>query len=151
MHPSTHTSLWSLLGSSSYKCFLLLSNFTAVNGFGKSHWYISINISKIYINCTDNNCQPLETLIFSCVGSYTCVTPSASHLSLSHLSLSFPFCSSLDLEGSRLSISFSVNEVYSDGVQAPPLFPPWASCFFLCQWIRFSSQCSAFMFCEDER
>ena len=55
------------LGSSSSSCFLFHSISTAVNGFGKSHWYISINTSKICVNCIDNSCQPWKTPISSCI------------------------------------------------------------------------------------
>lgn len=98
----SHTGARGLVGSFC-NCFLFPSNSTAANGFGKSRWYISVNISKIYVNCTDNNCLPWKPQPSLARRTHICVAPTLPRAPWHHLFILFQFWSPLDPEASLLS------------------------------------------------
>lgn len=141
------------LGSSSSSCFLFHSNSTAVNGFGKSHWYISINMSKIYVNCIDNNCQPWKTPISSCTEnthlyhtySFSYVPPPFVYL----VSILFSSSGLRNLPGHQSAL-VSMRCILTQ-YRLSPLFPSLAQLpFYSSEW-GFPCKAATFMCCRDGR
>lgn len=142
----SHSHSWArgFLGSLRNR-FPVPSNWTAVNGFGKSRWYISINTSKIYVDCTDNG-GPWKALI-SLHGEHTSVShaptlpPTSWCQWLVNLGLLWPQKAPCSL------VRFSVDELCPDSAAFPP--PPRPQLAFHTSRRGFPCRTGTFACCED--
>lgn len=83
--------------------------------------------------------------------THVCVTPTVSHMSRYHLPIVFHFRSLWTQKSPISSVSFRVNEVLSDLVQAPPLVPSLARPPFCTDEWGFPRKAATFVCCQDGR